>query len=304
MSDEATDLGAAGFGLMFYNARWYDPTLGRFAQADSIVPGGVQGLDRYAYVNNSPVRFTDPSGHRACGDGEEIDCDGKLKQAKHTLKGCGEFTSTDCAGNPWPKPDQPKSWSFDLSYGFHIGGTAVNVPDQSSDDFLNGAESTACLSADPRIGALCFISLLGRFAFVGPQVTDPNFFITLTVTYDTSGNITITNLTIINLTGSAIYILGMKFEDGKKSVEGYGSITIPNGLNVFNSNVHLPDPPAFSGNGPLTITLEYELTVNTGSAVNPGPSNLYPEIIIQLPSSPSFLYFVQTGQPLPEPYIP
>ncbi len=48
---------------MFYNARWYDPLLGRFAQADTIVPGGVQGLDRYGYVNNAPTRFTDPSGH-------------------------------------------------------------------------------------------------------------------------------------------------------------------------------------------------------------------------------------------------
>jgi len=54
------------FGLMFYNARWYDPSLGRFAQADTIVPSGVQGLDRYAYVNNSPVMYTDPSGHTTC----------------------------------------------------------------------------------------------------------------------------------------------------------------------------------------------------------------------------------------------
>ena len=53
----------ADFGLMFYNARWYDPALGRFAQADSIVPPGVQGLDRYAYVNNSPMNYVDPSGH-------------------------------------------------------------------------------------------------------------------------------------------------------------------------------------------------------------------------------------------------
>jgi RHS repeat-associated protein len=53
----------ADFGLMFYNARWYDPALGRFAQADTIVPGGVQGLDRYAYTNNSPVNYIDPTGH-------------------------------------------------------------------------------------------------------------------------------------------------------------------------------------------------------------------------------------------------
>ncbi|MBK6647094.1 MAG: hypothetical protein IPG44_15350 [Anaerolineales bacterium] len=54
---------AADFGLMFYNARWYDFSLGRFAQADSIIPPGVQGLDRYAYVNNSPMNYVDPSGH-------------------------------------------------------------------------------------------------------------------------------------------------------------------------------------------------------------------------------------------------
>ena len=63
VSDDATDLGAAGFGLMFYNARWYDPALGRFAQADTVVPAGVQGLDRYAYVSNNPIVYTDPSGH-------------------------------------------------------------------------------------------------------------------------------------------------------------------------------------------------------------------------------------------------
>ena len=54
------------FGLMFYNARWYDPSIGRFAQADSIVPGGVQGYDRYAYVKNNPLRYTDPTGHKDC----------------------------------------------------------------------------------------------------------------------------------------------------------------------------------------------------------------------------------------------
>ncbi|MBL8092343.1 MAG: RHS repeat-associated core domain-containing protein, partial [Anaerolineales bacterium] len=59
------------FGLHFYNARWYDSSLGRFAQADSIMPGGIQGYDRYAYVNNNPIRYTDPSGHRCAGDGDE-----------------------------------------------------------------------------------------------------------------------------------------------------------------------------------------------------------------------------------------
>jgi len=56
-----------GFGLMDYNARYYNPRLGRFISADSIVPepGNPQSLNRYSYVNNSPVRFNDPSGHGA-----------------------------------------------------------------------------------------------------------------------------------------------------------------------------------------------------------------------------------------------
>jgi RHS repeat-associated protein len=57
------------FGLHFYNARWYDSSLGRFAQADTIIPEqsqGVQAWDRFAYTNNNPIRYTDPSGHSLC----------------------------------------------------------------------------------------------------------------------------------------------------------------------------------------------------------------------------------------------
>ena len=52
-------------GLYDYNARWCDPAIGRFLQPDTIVPepGNPQDLNRYAYVRNNPVRYTDPSGH-------------------------------------------------------------------------------------------------------------------------------------------------------------------------------------------------------------------------------------------------
>ncbi len=61
-------------GLYFYNARYYDPTLGRFLQADSIVPSPAnpQSLNRYSYVLNSPLRYIDPTGH-AHWVGEEGD---------------------------------------------------------------------------------------------------------------------------------------------------------------------------------------------------------------------------------------
>jgi RHS repeat-associated protein len=55
----------ATIGLYFYNARYYDASLGRFVQADSIVPnpGNPQSLNRYSYVVGNPLKYTDPSGH-------------------------------------------------------------------------------------------------------------------------------------------------------------------------------------------------------------------------------------------------
>ncbi len=66
-------------GLYFYNARYYDPLLGRFIQADTIVPnpGNPQDLNRYSYVRNNPLRFTDPSGHTCASPSsqqEAIEC--------------------------------------------------------------------------------------------------------------------------------------------------------------------------------------------------------------------------------------
>ncbi len=60
----------AEIGLYFYNARYYDPVLGRFTQADTIVPNPAnpQTLNRYSYALNNPMRYTDPTGHLSEGD--------------------------------------------------------------------------------------------------------------------------------------------------------------------------------------------------------------------------------------------
>ncbi len=61
---------------MYYNARWYDSYLGRFVQADTIIPlasQGSQAFDRYGYVNNSPVNFSDSTGH-TCEDSYDPGC--------------------------------------------------------------------------------------------------------------------------------------------------------------------------------------------------------------------------------------
>jgi RHS repeat-associated protein len=57
-------------GLYDYGARWYDPALGRFIQADTLVPDPYNPLDwdRFSYARNNPVRYTDPTGHLVCSD--------------------------------------------------------------------------------------------------------------------------------------------------------------------------------------------------------------------------------------------
>jgi RHS repeat-associated protein len=51
-------------GLVHLNGRVYDPLLARFTSADPTVtdPMNMQGWNRYSYVGNDPLAFTDPNG--------------------------------------------------------------------------------------------------------------------------------------------------------------------------------------------------------------------------------------------------
>jgi len=52
-------------GLYYYNARYYDPHLGRFIQPDTLVPDPLnpQAWNRFSYVYNNPASYVDPGGH-------------------------------------------------------------------------------------------------------------------------------------------------------------------------------------------------------------------------------------------------
>jgi RHS repeat-associated protein len=52
-------------GLYYYGGRYYDPEISRFISADPFVsdPDEPQNLNRYSYVNNDPINYTDPSGY-------------------------------------------------------------------------------------------------------------------------------------------------------------------------------------------------------------------------------------------------
>jgi RHS repeat-associated protein len=54
-------------GLVYYRARYYDPSIGRFTQRDPL--GQNAGINPYAYVNANPVNFTDPMGLKPADSG-------------------------------------------------------------------------------------------------------------------------------------------------------------------------------------------------------------------------------------------
>jgi len=70
-----------GMDIIHMNGRIYDPTLGRFLQADPIIqaPKNSQSYNRYAYVINNPLRYTDPSGYSFF--------DKLLRPGKHIIRG-------------------------------------------------------------------------------------------------------------------------------------------------------------------------------------------------------------------------
>jgi RHS repeat-associated protein len=51
--------------IIHMNGRIYDPTIGRFMQADPFIqaPNNSQNYNRYSYVLNNPMSYTDPSGY-------------------------------------------------------------------------------------------------------------------------------------------------------------------------------------------------------------------------------------------------
>ena len=75
-------------GLLYLRARYYDPTLGRFISADPYWGrlNEPASQNRYAYVHNNPLMYTDPSGL----------CIGPLvaKCAQHVVTGFTSGTAT------------------------------------------------------------------------------------------------------------------------------------------------------------------------------------------------------------------
>jgi hypothetical protein len=88
-------------------------------QADSIVPDGVQGYDRYVYANNNPILFIDPSGHVSCSGSNWDDGPQCKDKAEYQIKANDELKRTLRDRFSW---NMRGSWSIgQLSVAFQAG---------------------------------------------------------------------------------------------------------------------------------------------------------------------------------------
>jgi RHS repeat-associated protein len=116
-------------GLYFYNARYYDPSLGRFLRPDPMT------YDHYMYVGNNPINRIDPSGYEFCWSvGGEMICDGKSVDTTPTSgsSSSGGQSSSSGGGIPGmadPSIVNPPSWAYAFPQGVDPGPMGpTNMP--------------------------------------------------------------------------------------------------------------------------------------------------------------------------------
>jgi RHS repeat-associated protein len=159
-----------GEGLSFYNARWYDPKLGRFLSADTIVPNpsNPQDLNRLAYVRNNPLRYVDPSGHRLCDGATSCAQGGSARPGGGAAK---KLTP------PLP-PKNPNPNTFQQTYGPDVrpprGATPVRAPlPPAPSGFVWKQVQTPSGSTSIKITPYITVLESDREAYFGPMVPIP-----------------------------------------------------------------------------------------------------------------------------------
>lgn len=142
--------------LYYYRARYYDPEIGRFISEDPI--GFEGGINFYAYVNNNPLVFNDPSGNRlvgveAGGSGCALICfgaDSSIVLDTETLE-IGFSTTREIGGGFATSG----FGSGDLTVGIIRGSAGAQMSDLEG----SSLESTTSLNVSATAGA--FVSING-----------------------------------------------------------------------------------------------------------------------------------------------
>jgi RHS repeat-associated protein len=120
----------ADTGLVYMQARYYDPSVGRFMSIDPVGPqsGNLYDYNRYAYANGNPIRNIDPDGR--CVDAD-FSCGAMVRAA-------GE------------RPSSPQAAEFAVSLLPGVGD-GVNII-QAYNDPSPGNVAIAVIGVIPEVG--------------------------------------------------------------------------------------------------------------------------------------------------------
>ncbi len=155
-----------GLAITDMNARFYDPATGRFLSADSVVPSptSTQAFNRYSYVYNSPLNWTDPSGNVPCDGG----CEDALFVEVDVIaaaEAIGEFFSGDGgsgkSGGDFFEPN------FDISFGLDYEFEPVESIFGDGNNARNKETGQHKTNKTAEVSNLDFIGDFGKEAAVG-----------------------------------------------------------------------------------------------------------------------------------------
>ncbi|MEW6682131.1 MAG: FG-GAP-like repeat-containing protein [Nitrospirota bacterium] len=186
-------------GLYFYNARYYDPVLGRFLRPDPLT------YDHYMYVGNNPINATDPSGYQTiCRSvNGEMYCNGTYVPPSTSSGGGSGSGSTSTGGS------QPSGGGTGSSSGSTGGG--------GSSSGSTGGGSAGLGLPDPSL------TNPPSWAYAFPPGVNP-------------GPMGPVNTPGLSITQHQVVIIGTDVTGGSGGVAGSGSSTVQvSGYEAFQS---------------------------------------------------------------------
>lgn len=121
------------FSLINMNGRVYDPILGRFYSPDPYVqaPRYPNNYNRYSYVLNNPLRFTDPSGYYNKPSPGERE---RINERGITSNGFWNPTRPQFQSY-WDDYYASQSWSYNWAISIHC--CSLNIPLYSRHEYHN-----------------------------------------------------------------------------------------------------------------------------------------------------------------------
>jgi RHS repeat-associated protein len=205
----------ADLGIYFYNARFYDPGLGRFLSADTMLPGAgnSQAYDRFAYSLGNPIKYVDPTGHVSrCSndDGEGGGCEGiryKPNPINHAANSQIEnLTHTD---------------HYSLEGTIGLDEIFTNLPDYNGDRPMDSSEMLES-AGNPFTPLMAAYSLAESFPLGNPN-NRSNLGFEFDVSYLPTGQSVIDNFVVNNFYDGARF----DFIDISQGSDSHHSIAGP-----------------------------------------------------------------------------